>query len=103
MNKMTGALLIGILLLVSCGPSAETMAKKSCDLHMEFIHAEAEKDSFNMFRLTAEIGNMENNLQKEYMYKNPEWLLKYVKLRDQCILEKTNQTPKADGTNQRGI
>lgn len=103
MNKYSPYLIsIICLVILSCGPSAESMARKSCELHEKFFQAQANKDSSEMFRLTAEIGNMENKLQNEYMYKNPEWLLKYVKLRDKCLIEKKIITPEQNVNTQGG-
>jgi hypothetical protein len=87
MRSGTFILFVIVLVTIGCGPSPDSMAKKSCAIHEKFIQAELLKDTAEMTRLTLEIGRMDADLTKEYMYKNPEWLMKYVKLRDQCIAE----------------
>ncbi len=90
MNRSRLFILIALVLAgVSCGPSAESMAKKSCELYGKLNQADLSNDTIGADKYSMEIISFEKKLTEEYQHKNPEWLLKYVKLRDQCILETT--------------
>lgn len=87
-------LIIGVFIMVaiiSCGPSAGTMAKKSCEIYDKFLQAESKHDSVAMIKYDEEFQKMDKELTDKYMYENPEWLLKYATLRDQCIKEANNK------------
>ncbi len=71
--------------LISCGPSASSMAKKHCDLYEQYVQAEKAGDSTKMKQVESDLVKMDTELTEKYMHKNPEWLLKYVQLKNKCI------------------
>lgn len=79
-----------MLCIMGCGPSASSMAKKSCAIYENFLKAESMHDSVAMIKYDEEFRKMDKELTEKYMYENPEWLLEYAKLRDKCMKEKTN-------------
>lgn len=88
MNRSRLFILVALVLAgVSCGPSAESMAKKSCEIYGKYHGAELSNDTTAMRKYSTEMVDLDKKLTEEYQHKNPEWLLKYVKLRDQCIQE----------------
>ena len=83
---------VGSLIMISCGPSPESMAKKNCDLHKKFQEAEANGDSTTMMKYVDEMMKMDQELQAKHK-NNPEWLTTYALQRDACIIQnmKKNQ------------
>lgn len=69
----------------ACGPTAQSMAKKSCALYEKYSQAQLANDTVAMRKYELEMTDLDKKLIAEYQHKNPEWLMKYVQLRDACI------------------
>ncbi len=74
------------LMIISCGPSPEAMAKKNCALYQKYREAEAAKDSTAMNKYVQEMRTMEEELKTKHK-NNPEWLTTYSLERDACIIK----------------
>jgi hypothetical protein len=74
------------LLICSCGPSPESMAKKNCELYKKYREAEKSKDSTSMAKYEKEMKDMDTGLKEKHK-NNPEWLSTYSLERDACIIE----------------
>lgn len=79
-------LLLSLVIVCSCGPSPEAMAKKNCALHKKFQEAESKGDSATMMKYVDEMAAMDKDLQEKHK-NNPEWLSTYSLERDACIIQ----------------
>jgi len=85
-------LTVGIL---SCGPSPESMAKKTCTLTKNFREAEDAGDSTKAISIVKEIETIENKIKEDHK-NNPDWLTTYAVNRDACIIEDLKKEGKWD-------
>jgi hypothetical protein len=76
---------LAAITILGCGTSPQTMANKSCALYEKYSQAQLANDTAGMRTYELEMTNLDKQLTEEYMHKNPEWLMKYVKLRDACL------------------
>lgn len=79
--------------LLSCGPSPESMAKKNCELHKKFDEAQKNKDVMNILKYADEIKEMDNKILAEHK-NNPDWVNTYVLERNACVLEAMKDSVK---------
>lgn len=88
MNKLTLSLAItGILVIASCGPKAADKAKEFCALYDSYHQAVKNNDNAKANESLDKMTAMDKELSDKYMYKNPEWLMKYVRLKTECMAE----------------
>jgi hypothetical protein len=80
------SIFIVALVLISCGPSPETMAKKTCALTKKYREADAKGDSTQMISIMSEIESFENKIKEDHK-GNADWLTTYALNRDACIIE----------------
>jgi hypothetical protein len=85
MRKIISMFILG-LLLISCGPSPESMAKKTCALTKKFREAEEKGDSIGAMNIVKEIEVIENKIKEDHK-SNADWLNTYSLNRDACIIE----------------
>lgn len=79
-------LLMLTMSIISCGPSPESMAKKTCALTKQFREAEDSGDSTKAISIVKEIEEIENKIKEDYK-NNADWLTTYSVNRDACIIE----------------
>jgi hypothetical protein len=83
-------IVVAVIGMMGCGPSAQSMADKSCALYEKYNQALQANDTTGMRKYELEMADMDKKLIEEYQHKNPEWLMKYVKLRDACLKKSLN-------------
>lgn len=86
MKKYSFILILALALVTfSCGPSAESLAKKHCALYEKYHQAEVSKDTTKMMEFASQMQAMDTELLQKYQHENPELLLQYVKLKEKCM------------------
>lgn len=88
MKKISVILILVIVFAAfGCGPSAESLAKKHCDIYEKYHQAELSQDTTKMMEFASQLQAMDTELLQKYQHKNPELLLQYVKLKEKCMKE----------------
>lgn len=88
MNKLT--LLFActsFLVMAACGPKAADKAKEFCVMYDSYYQAVKNNDTAKANEIMDNMTKFDKALTDEYMYKNPEWLMKYVRLKTECMTE----------------
>lgn len=89
--RKTFIYILFMVVLLSCDPSPESLAKKHCAIYEKYYQAEVSLDSSKMTEYSKQMIAMDSDLLQKYQYENPELLLQYVKLKEKCILDYTNK------------
>lgn len=75
------------LMVISCGPKASDKAKEYCGYYDSYHQAIKNNDSETANNYLDKMNQLDKELSDKYIYKNPEWLMKYVKLKTTCMAE----------------
>lgn len=88
MNKLTLFLACtGFVVITACGPKAAEKAKEFCVMYDNYHQAVKNNDTMKANEIMDKMTAFDKELTDKYMYKNPEWLMKYVRLKTACMTE----------------